>query len=123
MLGDCWLSLSIEIDNLYLDTELQPNIGQHFRQYFQRLLRRKPIDQTERVLPDLRDHILFVADREEKDSPAYPLHRLGPMYGWANRVEQAGPRRLPILATFRNRQFPGYIYGHSKFIQSWNLSG
>ena len=53
------------------------------------------LDLAERVLPDLRKHITFMAGASDEESQQYPLHRSGPIYGWANSIGQAGPRRLP----------------------------
>lgn len=53
------------------------------------------IEGAERVLPDLRNHITFIDGYSEGDSQPYPLHRIGPIYGWAALPQQSGPRRLP----------------------------
>jgi prolycopene isomerase len=53
------------------------------------------LDLAEQVLPDLREHITFVAGAADGEQQQYPLHRLGTIYGWANSVGQTGPRRLP----------------------------
>jgi phytoene dehydrogenase-like protein len=63
---------------------------------------------AERVLPDLRNHITFVDGYSEGSAQQHPLHRLGPIYGWAATPQQSGPRRLP------NRTPIGglYLTGH-----------
>jgi prolycopene isomerase len=53
------------------------------------------LDLAEQVLPNLRRHITYTVGASEEEQQQYPLHRLGPIYGWANSVGQAGPRRLP----------------------------
>jgi prolycopene isomerase len=53
------------------------------------------LELAETVLPGLRDHLTFVEGRSEDDQERYPLHRVGPMYGWAASPQQAGSRRLP----------------------------
>jgi prolycopene isomerase len=53
------------------------------------------LNLAEQVLPNLREHITFVAGAADEEQQQYPLHRLGPIYGWANSVSQAGPSRLP----------------------------
>jgi prolycopene isomerase len=61
---------------------------------------------AERVLPDLRDHITFV--QGATDEQRYPLHRLGPIYGWAATPQQSGPRRLPNKTPVNGL----YLVGH-----------
>jgi phytoene dehydrogenase-like protein len=53
------------------------------------------LDLAEGVLPGLRDHLTFVEGLSEEGQQHYPLHRVGPMYGWAASPQQIGPRRLP----------------------------
>lgn len=53
------------------------------------------LERAEWVLPDLRNHITFVEGYSEGDPQLYPLHRIGPIYGWAASPQQTGPRRLP----------------------------
>jgi prolycopene isomerase len=53
------------------------------------------LDLAERVLPGLRDHVTFVEGLSEESEQPYPLHRIGPIYGWAATPQQAGPFRLP----------------------------
>jgi prolycopene isomerase len=55
----------------------------------------KLLELGERVLPGLRDHLTFVQGATDGGQQRYPLHRLGPMYGWAASPQQAGARRLP----------------------------
>jgi phytoene desaturase len=66
------------------------------------------LDLAERVLPGLRDHITFVVGASEEEQQEYPIHRLGPIYGWANNVGQAGPRRLPYKTPVSGL----YLTGH-----------
>jgi prolycopene isomerase len=51
------------------------------------------LDMAERVLPGLRDHLTFVEGGSDEGQQRYPLHRVGPMYGWAASPQQAGVRR------------------------------
>jgi len=53
------------------------------------------LELAESVLPGLRDHVTFAEGLSEEAQPPYPLHRIGPMYGWAASPQQVGPRRLP----------------------------
>jgi prolycopene isomerase len=66
------------------------------------------LDHAEKVLPALRKHITFVARSSTEEQEKYPLHRLGPIYGWANPVKQAGPRRLPYKTPISGL----YLTGH-----------
>ena len=66
------------------------------------------LDLAEQVLPDLREHITFIAGASDEEQQKYPLHRLGPIYGWANSVGQAGPRRLPSKTPISGL----YLAGH-----------
>jgi prolycopene isomerase len=53
------------------------------------------LQRAESVLPGLRDHVTFVEGLSQEGQQQYPLHRIGPMYGWAASPQQAGSRRLP----------------------------
>jgi prolycopene isomerase len=53
------------------------------------------------------DHAFMVGASEE-ESQKYPLHRLGPIYGWTNSIGQAGPRRLPYKTPVSGL----YLAGH-----------
>jgi prolycopene isomerase len=53
------------------------------------------LEMAERVLPGLRDRLTFVEGLSEEGQGNYPLHRVGPMYGWAASPQQVGPRRPP----------------------------
>jgi phytoene desaturase len=53
------------------------------------------LEQADSVLPDLQNHVTFVEGTSVEEQQQYPLHRIGPMYGWAASPQQAGPRRLP----------------------------
>jgi prolycopene isomerase len=53
------------------------------------------LELAESVLPGLRDHVTFAQGLSEERQQPYPLHRIGPMYGWAASPQQVGPRRLP----------------------------
>jgi phytoene dehydrogenase-like protein len=66
------------------------------------------LDLAEQVLPDLREHITFMVGASDEEQQKYPLHRLGPIYGWANSVGQAGPRRLPCKTPISGL----YLTGH-----------
>jgi prolycopene isomerase len=52
------------------------------------------LDLAESVLPGLRGHVTFVEVSSEEGQQQYPLHRIGPIYGWAASPQQAGPFRL-----------------------------
>jgi phytoene desaturase len=54
----------------------------------------KLLDMAESVLPGLRDHVTFVEGSSEEGQQQYPLHCIGPAYGWAASPQQAGPFRL-----------------------------
>ncbi len=72
------------------------------------LFAEKLLDQAEKVIPDLRNHIRFKAGSEEYPDTEYPLHKLDAIYGWANSTNQAGPRRLSAKTPI-----PGlYLAGH-----------
>lgn len=66
------------------------------------------INQAEKVLPGLSNHITFKAAFTNNSHSQYPLHKLDAIYGWANSTSQAGPRRLP-----GRTPIPGlYLAGH-----------
>lgn len=66
------------------------------------------LDKAELVLPGLRNHITYIAGSSTEKEEKYPLHRLSTIYGWANSVQQAVPRRLP-----NKTQISGlYLAGH-----------
>ena len=52
------------------------------------------LDHAEKVIPDLREHITFVAGSSGEGQQEFPLQKLETAYGWANSANQAGPRRL-----------------------------
>ncbi len=66
------------------------------------------LEGAETVLPDLRKHITFMVGSSGEGLREYPLHRLGPIYGWANSIEQAGPRRL----SYKTPVSGLYLVGH-----------
>jgi phytoene dehydrogenase-like protein len=66
------------------------------------------LDLAEQVLPDLRKHITFMVGASDEEQQKYPLQRIGPIYGWANSVGQAGPRRLPYKTPVSGL----YLAGH-----------
>lgn len=66
--------------------ELSPSVGTQFAEQL--------LVKAEQVLPDLRNHITFVEGYSDGDPQPYPLHRIGPIYGWAALPQQSGPRRL-----------------------------
>lgn len=81
------------------------------------------LDQAETVLPDLRKHITFVAGSSGKGQRDYHLHRLGPIYGWANPTKQAGPRRLPYKTPVSGLYFAGHWTQPGSGIWTVVLSG
>jgi prolycopene isomerase len=81
------------------------------------------LDHAEMVLPGLRNHITFVAGYSEKMQQKYPLHRLGPIYGWANLVKQAGPRRLPYKTPISGLYLAGHWTQPASGIWTVMLSG
>jgi prolycopene isomerase len=81
------------------------------------------LDHAEMVLPGLRNHITFVAGSSRKEQQKYPLHRLGPIYGWANLVKQAGPRRLPYKTPVSGLYLAGHWTQPASGIWTVVLSG
>ena len=68
------------------------------------------LEGAEGVLPDLRNHITYVDGYSEEDRQPYPLHRIGPIYGWAASPQQSGPRRLsqstPVSGLYLTGHWP-----------------
>jgi prolycopene isomerase len=52
------------------------------------------LEQAEKILPGLREHITFVARGEGDESEEYPLRQIGPIYGWDASPKQAATNRL-----------------------------
>jgi phytoene dehydrogenase-like protein len=68
----------------------------------------KLLDMAEGVLPGLRDHVTFVEGASQEGQPQYPLHRIGPIYGWAASPQQVGPLRLPNRTPIDNLFLAGH---------------
>jgi phytoene desaturase len=68
----------------------------------------KLLEGAERVLPGLRKHTTFVEGFSETSRQQYPLHRLGPIYGWAASSQQVGFRRPPNRTPVQGL----YLAGH-----------
>ncbi len=66
------------------------------------------LELGELVLPELSEHVIYVVGGSEAGEQVYPLHRIGPIYGWANSVAQTGPRRLPYKTPISGL----YLAGH-----------
>jgi prolycopene isomerase len=66
------------------------------------------LEGAERVLPGLRKRITFIDGLSEESDQQVPLHRLGPMYGWAASPQHSGPRRLPNVTPIAGL----YLAGH-----------
>ncbi len=66
------------------------------------------IHHAEKVLPDLRNNITFIAGSSEEGQPEFPLHKLETIYGWANSANQTGPRRLAYKTPISGL----YLAGH-----------
>jgi len=52
------------------------------------------LELAEQVLPNLRDHLTHVEGAGSGTTARFPLHRLGPIYGWAFSPQQSAARRL-----------------------------
>lgn len=83
----------------------------------------KLLEEAERVLPDLRNHITFVAGASDGISQQYPLQRLGPIYGWAATPQQVGPRRLPNRTPIEGLYLTGHWTQPGQGIWTVVLSG
>lgn len=66
------------------------------------------LNHAEKVIPDLREHITFVAGSAGEGQQEFPLQKLETIYGWANSTNQAGPRRL----TYKTPISGLYLTGH-----------
>jgi len=51
------------------------------------------LERAGEVLPGLRDHVTFVEGGSPVAKP-FPLHSIGPIYGWAASPGQTGASRL-----------------------------
>jgi len=81
------------------------------------------LDKAEIVLPELRKYITYMAGSSTEEPEKYPLHKLGPIYGWANSVNQAGPRRLPYKTPISGLYLTGHWTQPSSGIWAVVLSG
>lgn len=72
---------------------------------------------AERVLPGLRDQLTYVEGAGPEATVQFPLHRLGPIYGWAVSPEQAAIKRLPQRTPVKGLYLVGHWTqpGHSIF--------
>jgi len=66
------------------------------------------LDLAESELPNLRNHITFIDGFTDQSPQHYPLHRIGPMYGWAAMPSQTGPRRLAIKTPVKGLFLTGH---------------
>lgn len=80
------------------------------------------LDGAEKVLPGIKRHITYVEGAAEGD-PSYPLHLLGPIYGWAALPQQSGPRRLPNKTPVAGLYLAGHWTQPGHGIWSVVLSG
>jgi len=78
--------------------------------------------QAEKILPGLREHITFI-DNNDGGFQRYPLHRLGPIYGWAALPRQSGARRLPNKTPLKGLSLAGHWTQPGHGIWSVVLSG
>ena len=81
------------------------------------------LNQAERAIPDLRNHITFKAGFNENTNSEYPLHRLDAIYGWENSTKQAGPRRLPSKTPVQGLHLAGHWTQPGSGIWTVVLSG
>ncbi len=81
------------------------------------------LEGAETVLPGLRQRITFVQGASDASHQPYPLHRLGPIYGWAALPRQAGPFRLPNRTPVAGLYLAGHWAQPGHGIWSVVLSG
>jgi len=81
------------------------------------------LNQAEKAIPDLRNHITFKAGFTENTNTEYPLHRLNAIYGWENSNKQAGPRRLPSKTPVQGLHLAGHWTQPGSGIWTVVLSG
>jgi phytoene desaturase len=91
----CDASLAPPGEHLVILQAFIPSEADDFSPSAKARVAQKLLEGAEKVLPGLRKHITFVEGSSEAEDPQYPLHRLGPIYGWAALPQQTGPRRLP----------------------------
>jgi prolycopene isomerase len=77
---------------------------------------------AEKILPGLREHITFI-DKNDGEIQRYPLHRLGPIYGWTALPQQSGARRLPNHTPLKGLYLAGHWTQPGHGIWSVVLSG
>jgi prolycopene isomerase len=109
---------NIVVLQAFVSSEIADFVHKDSSQFAESLL-----DHAEMVIPNLRNHITFVAGSSDKVQQKYPLHRLGPIYGWANLVKQAGPRRLPYKTPVSGLYLAGHWTQPASGIWTVMLSG
>jgi prolycopene isomerase len=74
------------------------------------------LELAERALPGLRRHVTYAVGTTDEQR-SIPVHRLGPIYGWAASPAQAGVRRLPHRTPIRGLHLVGHWTqpGHAIF--------
>jgi len=112
------LGENIVVLQAFVSSETADSVHMDSSQFAESLL-----DHAEMVIPDLRNHITFVAGSSDRVQQKYPLHRLGPIYGWANLVKQAGPRRLPYKTPVSGLYLAGHWTQPASGIWTVMLSG
>lgn len=81
------------------------------------------LEKAETVLPELREHVTFVAGASDGSHYQYPLSRLDNIYGWANTTRQAGVRRLPNKTPITGLYLAGHWTQPGSGIWTVALSG
>jgi prolycopene isomerase len=80
------------------------------------------LELAEDVLPGLRGRLTYVEGAGPGTAARFPLHRLGPIYGWAVGPQQAGVRRLPqrtpVAGLYLAGQWTQPGHGVSTVVQS-----
>ena len=90
----CDASLAPPGEHLVIVQAFVPPRGDHLAPSDTWAFAERLLTEAERVLPGLREHITFVDGRDAGGAGEFPLHRQGPIYGWAALPDQSGPRRL-----------------------------
>lgn len=62
---------------------------------------------AEQVLPGLRNRLTYVEGADRPGAHRFPLHRMGPIYGWALTPNQSGTRRLGPITPIRGLYLAG----------------